>query len=237
MGYALAMPTNTLKHRKMPLLCSVCLHVLVFSAAGFLYHTNRTETVNNPITVNLMAMAAAPAAAPMPETHPLKAPVKEIVKPVTNSAKIHTSEVAKPKPAPLEVMTAPEKVSTQPAQQVPATTKAEQPSPIENTDGIGQDTATIVPLVQKASIRSQVPPIYPARARQLGMQGTTLLHALVEPSGEPSDLKIVQSSGYRLLDDAALAAVRQWVFEPTDQNGSHQKAWVAVPVEFVLSQN
>jgi periplasmic protein TonB len=85
-----------------------------------------------------------------------------------------------------------------------------------------------------ASYRKQTPPVYPRRALELGQQGNVILHALIKPDGFPSELKIKDSSGYSLLDKAALAAVRKWEFEPTHKDGTNIASWVRVPIEFVI---
>ncbi|PHQ67221.1 MAG: hypothetical protein COB93_11280 [Sneathiella sp.] len=103
-------------------------------------------------------------------------------------------------------------------------------TPASNHDA-GQDEATVI---HEARYRHQVPPSYPRRALDMGQQGIVLLHAKVLPSGTPRDLKIVHSSGYRLLDMAAVAAVKKWRFEPTSVNGNAVVSWVRVPVNFVI---
>lgn len=95
----------------------------------------------------------------------------------------------------------------------------------------GQDESTVV---HEARYLRQVPPAYPRRALDLGQQGTVTLHAEVLPSGDPRELKIAKSSGHRLLDMAALAAVRKWKFEPTSVDGAAIVSWVRVPVNFVI---
>lgn len=37
-----------------------------------------------------------------------------------------------------------------------------------------------------------------------------------------------------MLDEAAIAAVRQWVFRPARSNGKPIATWVAVPVRFAF---
>lgn len=78
------------------------------------------------------------------------------------------------------------------------------------------------------------PPAYPRRARQRGYEGTVVVHALVTMPGPPHTAKVVQSSGYPSLDDAALDAVRTWSFRPALRNGQAVAAWVQVPVNFQL---
>jgi periplasmic protein TonB len=88
--------------------------------------------------------------------------------------------------------------------------------------------------IKEATYRKQFPPTYPRRALELGQQGNIILHALVKPDGFPAELKIIDSSGHSLLDKAALAAVRKWEFEPTNNNGTAITDWVRVPIEFVI---
>ena len=89
-------------------------------------------------------------------------------------------------------------------------------------------------VIHEASYRKQTPPVYPRRAFELGQQGTVMLRAEITPNGVPHVLKIAKSSGHRLLDMAALAAVKTWQFEPTNINGNIVTSWVRVPVRFVI---
>jgi protein TonB len=79
-----------------------------------------------------------------------------------------------------------------------------------------------------------VAPEYPPRARQMGVEGTTVLRALVGEAGDTLELIVWQGSGMRLLDEAALAAARQWRFEPARRGDRLLTAWVEVPVRFIL---
>jgi protein TonB len=44
-----------------------------------------------------------------------------------------------------------------------------------------------------------------------------------------------QSSGFPLLDEAAIAAVRRWTFEPARIDGRAVASQVVVPVRFSMS--
>ena len=68
-------------------------------------------------------------------------------------------------------------------------------------------------------------PVYPPDAREKNVAGTVIVDITVDGSGRVSDAKIVRS--IPLLDQAALDAVRGWVFEPTLLNGQ--------PVALVLT--
>lgn len=106
-------------------------------------------------------------------------------------------------------------------------------SPFKRSETIKRTTD----VIQQARYRRRFPPVYPRRSLELGQQGMVTLHAEVLPNGFPDELKVAESSGYRLLDMAALAAVKKWEFEPTTVNGSAVISWVRVPVHFVIKDN
>jgi len=47
---------------------------------------------------------------------------------------------------------------------------------------------------------------------------------------------VKKSSGYDLLDQAALQAVRKWKFAPAVQNNVRIRTWGDVPIRFVLQE-
>lgn len=78
------------------------------------------------------------------------------------------------------------------------------------------------------------PPRYPTAARRKGQQGTVVLSVHVDKHGRVSNLWLFKSSEYISLDNAAIAAVKDWIFEPAMQGGSTVAMWVNVPVRFEL---
>jgi len=82
--------------------------------------------------------------------------------------------------------------------------------------------------------RDNPPPVYPRVARRRGHQGTVLLEVLVDRNGGVQDLRVLQSSGYTTLDEAALASVKNWSFEPGMKGSSPMDMWVRLPVRFQL---
>lgn len=61
-----------------------------------------------------------------------------------------------------------------------------------------------------------------------------ILHVLVKADGSVGTLKLAESSGYPLLDQAAASAVRQWRFHPATVNGKPVAEWYEVPIPFTL---
>ncbi len=66
---------------------------------------------------------------------------------------------------------------------------------------------------------------YPAESMRLGVQGTTKVAFSVTARGTTSDVVVRASSGDKLLDDAAVYCVHQWLYQPATKNG----AAIAVP--------
>jgi len=77
-------------------------------------------------------------------------------------------------------------------------------------------------------------PIYPSNAKNNNIQGKVFLSVLVGIEGRAIEVKIANSSGYSILDNSALSAVRKWQFVPAKKNGEAVPATVIVPVEFKI---
>jgi protein TonB len=99
----------------------------------------------------------------------------------------------------------------------------------------GAPLAFSPPLITAARFRRPpLPPDYPPRAVELDLNGTVLIRALLDPAGDPREVRVHRSSGHAVLDHAAVAAVSRWAFEPASRDGQRIPAWVEVPVHFRL---
>jgi protein TonB len=79
-----------------------------------------------------------------------------------------------------------------------------------------------------------VQPVYPSIAQSAGIEGRVVIEAVVGLSGEVTNVRVVKS--VRFLDEAALAAVRQWRYTPTLLNGTPVSVLLTVSVDFTLSR-
>ena len=61
------------------------------------------------------------------------------------------------------------------------------------------------------------------------------MRVLVGVDGAPVQIEVEKSSRSRLLDQAAIQAVRQWMFNPGMKEGVPVQNWVLVPIKFSLS--
>ena len=66
-------------------------------------------------------------------------------------------------------------------------------------------------------------------------EGEVILRVLVDVNGDPTQIEVEKSSRSRLLDRAAIDAVRNWKFNPGLKNGQPVAGWVLVPISFKLT--
>ena len=78
------------------------------------------------------------------------------------------------------------------------------------------------------------PPRYPKTAQERDYQGTVVLDVEVLSSGRCGTVNVLSSSGHHVLDQAAVRAVRNWVFKPARRLRQPVAFWVEVPVTFRL---
>jgi TonB family protein len=78
-------------------------------------------------------------------------------------------------------------------------------------------------------------PMYPARARESGLEGSLILRVRIEPDGSISDVTLRVSSGYAPFDEAAERAVKKWRFRPVIRNGAAVSKIHDIRVKFKLN--
>jgi protein TonB len=98
----------------------------------------------------------------------------------------------------------------------------------------GADNAAANISMAKPRYRENAPPPYPLPARIRGYEGVVLISAEILTEGRAGNLKIKSSSGYSILDQSALEAVKAWKFDPARKMGKPVSAWVDIPVRYVL---
>jgi protein TonB len=94
--------------------------------------------------------------------------------------------------------------------------------------------STLNTVIAYPLYKENEPPVYPEIARVRGYEGVVLVFAEVLPNGRVGEIKIRKSSGYAILDQSALQAVKPWKFEPAKKSGNPFTAWVELPIKFIL---
>jgi protein TonB len=80
----------------------------------------------------------------------------------------------------------------------------------------------------------RVEPVYPSIAIESRTQGVVILEATTDIYGRVAAVRVLRS--LPLLDEAAIEAVRQWVYEPLLINGRPRPVTFTVTVQFVLQK-
>lgn len=163
---------------------------------------------------------------------PVPPPEPSIPEPVVQP--VPTREPPKPQPA-TKPKSAPRAASTPAPRRAPPAASASAASgtvgaisgkPGAGTPASGTNT--------KLRARYNPRPAYPAESRRLKQAGVVLIAAQVNAQGVPTSVSLSRSSGFPLLDQAALAAVRRWRFEPSRVAGVAVAGNVDCPVRFNL---
>ena len=81
----------------------------------------------------------------------------------------------------------------------------------------------------------EVKPIYPEDARQKRVEGTVILEATTDIYGRVQKVEVLRS--IPLLDQAAIDAVRQWIYEPEIIEGKPRGIIFTITVTFKLKES
>jgi len=77
-------------------------------------------------------------------------------------------------------------------------------------------------------------PRYPLLAQKNDIEGKVTLQVNISKTGDPTQIKIYQSSGYKILDNEAIEAVTKWRFLPATKNNSAIQSSLRIPIIFKL---
>jgi len=226
------------------LAAAVLFHALILF--GFRMETPARPLAmsDEPSTEDVSLVQAPPA--PAPPAEPLSTP-----EPTPES----TPEPTPVEPQPTPEATPPPDMPTPP----PTTTPDEESIPtstpeVKHTKAIPHHKRTAVPHSAPGTAASLAGttghgaaggssgvrylsnprPDYPAEAKEMRQQGVVYLNVLVGADGHASDVSVKRSSGFPLLDHAAVEAVRRWIFEPARVGGLPVASPQTIPVRFVL---
>jgi periplasmic protein TonB len=93
---------------------------------------------------------------------------------------------------------------------------------------------TVSSGVMAGSISAKTPPVYPAIARTMRLEGTVVLLATISKNGTIENLRV--ASGPALLQQAAMDAVKTWRYRPYLLNGEPVEVETTVNVVFTLGR-
>ena len=208
----------------------------LFHAAGIaalLLASDRHDTVSTePIPIAWLQVeaeseappaAAAPVAQPEPEPVPVAPPPRAIPRP-------RPAAPAAPEAAPVAAVADP---SPSP-QAEPYTAPVGAGGPPADESSVARESIAAAPQGWMPRGGAQPPPVYPARARRAGVEGTAQVELLLESSGRVAQVRLRRSSGDESLDVAALDAVERWRFDAPPPGADYRDRWFLVPIKFRL---
>jgi len=80
-----------------------------------------------------------------------------------------------------------------------------------------------------------ISPEYPTEAKKNHLEGRVSLKLTISVEGKVSDAEVVGSSGYAILDEAAMNTVRKWRFIPArEDDGQTIASTVVMRIAFIL---
>lgn len=100
------------------------------------------------------------------------------------------------------------------------------------TSSTSQAQARARPDQAERRLIHRVEPDYPPDARAKHVEGTVVLDAEIQPSGEVGNVVVV--SGDPLLAEAAVQAVKQWRYQPVPGAGQDLRSQTRISMKFVL---
>jgi len=99
------------------------------------------------------------------------------------------------------------------ARSVPEETSDSESAQNETAPGAATRAGLIAESVSELQRRIE----YPALAREMGMEGRVRIEALVDQEGRVKRARILESSGFDVLDRAARRGVESWRFPPAQK--------------------
>ena len=78
-------------------------------------------------------------------------------------------------------------------------------------------------------------PTYPLIARKKGWEGRVILQTDVDKKGNVKFVRILESSGFKVLDDISIETLKTWKFRPAKLGNKFVDDIVNIPVKFVLT--
>ena len=244
---------------RLGFLVSGLLHVAV--VAAFSMSSDHEIPVSDeplPLTLKLAMfepVPAAPAPSPPPmaeEPHPVQPPEpiepppppilpEPVVKPAEPELpKPKIKQASKPRPVFRNSRPRPQaKPRLEPA---PSTVQSPRVAKATVTKTVVPATATpVTGVVEKqhylAALAAEIDrnKYYPLSSRRRGEQGTVLVRFVIQKDGDFSDLSVVESSGSRRLDKAALKTLRRVApFRKIPESVGRSHWSITVPIAFSL---
>jgi len=208
---------------------SILFHIVVFDLMvmlGPLYHIQTVRPKNEPvITIVLETEPQKIIEHPKLALLPLKPQKNEplnTVEPIATTMATAVAKIAGIKPVDFATHSTPS-TNTSSVGTLPQSRPVLAAAPVESF------------VAARPSYLNNPAPLYPTTARRRHQEGVVLISVRVTAQGRAENVEIKQSSGYPLLDEAALNAVRDWEFVPARIGATALPSEIEVPLHFKIA--
>lgn len=216
-----------IKERSARMLTLLFVLVLMLHLGGALWLVHSAAEPTPPAKPLEMKITMVKVAAPKPVTPP-SPPAPANLKPPSRKKPQAKPKLKAPQVVPTPAEFAPTEQVVNQAPPQPAVV------PFENPVQAKADAIPVSEPDYRAHYARNPAPVYPTSAQNRGWQGKVLLRVVVSVEGLSETVTVEQSSGYDILDESALAAVKQWQFTPAMQGDTPLASTVLVPIIFTL---
>lgn len=221
--------------KKLAGLIGLVVLVHVLGVTGFIKALNQPSIAPPPKPKEVIVEFIKPEVEPPPVIEPPKPPPPP-------PSRAEPPPPAPPKPAALKTAPAVDNIapndivvqenteapkSSGPVEAAPPAPEPPPPPPVVKEEPLVEAKGGVGHL-------NNPPPEYPEFAADQGFEGTVILRVKVAPNGKPAEVKVKKSSGFSVLDDAAVAAAKRWAFTPAKRGNTPVEGWAVFPVEFKL---
>lgn len=199
--------------------------VLIYALINGMAQDFVKKIINEPLEVNIIAeVKLPPPPPPPPPPKEEQAKPKEAAPPPAYVPPVEVNVQANNSQETITAVTSSEPPQSQPVAQPVIEAKLEPepapppPKPKERTKASTKPGCTKPP--------------YPAESQELEEEGTVTLGITTDDNGSVVDIKIIKSSGFTRLDDAAKQAFGRCEFNPGTVDGVPEKTTATVQYEF-----
>lgn len=232
---------------KQQVLLLVAISALLHGGAWWFFQHTRPAPLETPpeipeMTVELTSPTppAPPAAEPPPPPPP-----PEPEQPVEDEDALKPPPKPVEKPKPIEKPKPPEK--PRPVKKAEAPKAPAPPAPPAAPAAPSQPTAPPAPAAAPGPVKESAavsglaslgnpPPEYPSLALRRNWEGTVVLRIKVLANGRAGSVEVTRSSGKPQLDEAAVAAVKNWKFIPAKRGDTPIEGFATQTIDFKLPQ-
>jgi protein TonB len=219
-------------HRVSAVPLTVTFHAILLAVVVIvpLFAADVLPTPQLPLVVKLpsMPVVVVPRVPPPRSQHPIVMRTGGPSVPLVAPTGFRPELAVDQNPSPIANTLSPELMSTPDIGGLVAASDFTPPPPPKPLAGPLRIGGAIQP---PRKIHNQAP-VYPPLALAARVQGTVIIEAVITTTGAVQEARVVES--IPLLNEAALAAVRQWMFMPTRLDGVPVSVIMTVRVEFRL---